>query len=1067
MKLTKAILRFKYKSVLLILLFTRLSVLSAQERSISGTITDRNGEPLIGASVAVKGTQTGTVANIEGAFNLKVPDKPNVQLVFTFIGYNPQTIEIQNQRVFNVILEESVEVLDEVVVVGYGQMRKSDLTGSVSSVNINESEAASATNIQSLMQGRASGVQITTGDAAPGAAVTMKIRGTSTLNASSEPLYVVDGIIMNSTMDQNATGGVYGEVQSAQNGLSGINPQDIESMEILKDASATAIYGSMGANGVVLITTKSGKTEKPRVKYQGSTTTSFLANKREMANLQEYAEIRSITLKNVVSPDGKEYMDWQDWATRQALGQNHRISISGKTDKTNYFLSGGFSSNEGIIKQTGNNQTDFRFNLDQNITNNLRIGTKTSFTYRNLNMTQGSDSKAQSSSGLIRQITTFQPYKPQSTDENESEGDDMFGPMPWLTDYLDATDEYRVLSSMYMNIKLNRRLSMRTTFGVDYRSRTRERFYGKGTWFGRQEGGYASASTQESQRINIDHMFNYAYRKKKTRLDATAGLTFVQSIVSSNLIIGRQFSTMDFREKGLMYSNNPTTPLYSESQTDLFSVLARAVYSYDNRYVLTSTFRADGTSKFAPGNKFSYFPSFAFAYRLDQEEFMSAMDAVSNAKLRLGWGMVGNQAISNYQTLSQYSGNIYVNSSGSGYYNAYVISNMTNPNLRWETTEQYNAGFDAGFFGNRLNFTVDLYRKMSHDLLQNIEMSMTSGYRSMAINRGQILNRGVEFTMDVFPVKTKKLTLNIAGNISFNKNKIIDIGLPVSQFGSHQWAAFLGRDIGSASYFKTPANIFIEGQPVALFYGIKVDGIVTKEEQDADRAARQANFLAQNPTATQVTDADMLTVDGTLPIWNNTSLLVAGDFRYVDVDGDGNIDGEFDKTIIGDPNPDFTYGFNIDLNYQNFYISAAFNGVYGNDIANSNKMMEEDINSLSSYNITKNIYNNYWREDRISNVYPRLLYTGDAGSFTSYYVEDGSFLRFSSLTVGYDFKLKKNKLISGVGLNFSARNLFILTKYTGYDPEVSSFASDPLRVGVDFASYPNNRSYSIGVSIDF
>ncbi len=1059
------------KIIFLLVFLMQISALVAQERVVVGTVTDSNSEPLTGASILVKKSQTGTIADINGKFSLKVPVQSDTQLVVSFMGYITQIIDLKkDQQTINVVLQENVEELEEVVVVGYGQMRKSDLTGAVSSAVINESEAASTSNIQSLLQGRAAGVQITSGDAAPGAAVSMKIRGTSTLNSSSEPLYVVDGIIMNSTIEQNATSGEGGNVQSGQNGLTGINPQDIETVEILKDASATAIYGSMGANGVVLITTKSGKTEKPRIRYQGNISTSFLANKREMANLKEYCEIRSLIQGTTLSPEGKEFIDWQDWATQQAWGQNHRLSVSGKTDKTNYYLSGGFNTNEGIIKQTGNNQADFRFNLDQSISKMLKIGTKTAFTYRKLNMTQGSDSRAATSSGLIRQMTTYQPYIPGVGETDDTDSDDSYGPMPWLTDYVDATDEYRMLSSVYANVILTKRLSMRTTLGADYRSRTRNRFYGMGTWFGRQESGYASLSSQESLRLNFDHVFNYMYRKRKNRLDATAGITITESSVKSNLIYGKQYTTLAFKEKGLMYSNNPVTPYYIEGKTDLFSVLARAVYSYDNRYVLTSTFRADGTSKFAPGNKFSYFPSFAFAYRLDQEKFMRDQEVISNAKIRLGWGLVGNQAISNYQTLSQYSGSVYVNSSGSGYYNAYIISNMSNPDLKWETTEQYNAGIDAGFFDNRINFTVDVYHKMSHDLLQNIEMTMTSGYSTMAINRGEILNRGIEFTADFFPIKQRKMTLNITGNIALNRNKIVDIGLPVSQIGSHKWAAFLGKDIASASYFKMPANIFIEGQPTALFYGLQVNGIVTQTEMDADRATRRSNFVVLHPDAdpTKISDADMLTVSGTLPIWNGSSLLYAGDPKYHDADQDGNIDSDLDRIIIGDPNPDFNYGFSVDFTYGNFYLSAAFNGVYGNDVVNSNRMMEEDITTKTSiYNVTKRVYDNYWREDRTNTSYPRLLYTGSSGTFTSLLVEDGSYLRFSNLTIGYDFKLKKNKLFSGIGVSLSGRNLFVLTQYSGYDPEVASFTTDPLRVGVDFASYPNNRSYSVGVSFDF
>ncbi|GAB1414604.1 TonB-dependent receptor [Paludibacter sp.] len=1041
----------------------------SQDRSISGYVKDANNEPLIGASIVVKGSSRGTITDMDGKFTISVPTaNKEAQLEVSYIGYNTQTIVVTNQTVLNVVLKENEEMLDEVVVVGYGQMQKSDLTGSLSSVKINDAEASSSLNLQSLIQGRASGVQITEGDGAPGSAINMKIRGTSSLNLLGEPLYVIDGIIMNSTMDQNAGGEDASNFQSsAQDGLAGINPQDIKSFEILKDASATAIFGSLGANGVVLITTKSGSTEKPKIQYQGSLTTAHLANKREMLNLEQYAEIRSITKNIEIPTNDKTYIDWQDWATRQAWSYNHRVNVSGKTDKTVYYISGGFSSNEGILKQTDAQQSTFRLNLDQDVTPNIKIGTKSSFSYQRLNMTQSSS--AASTSGLVRQMTLFFPYKPLGTDdETGDEGDDVFGPMPWLSDFVDYTDVYRTLSSFYVNVKLNKRLSMRTTLGMDYRTRTRKRFYGNKTWYGKQENGYISVSSQEATRFNIDHMFTYMYKQNKHRINATAGVSFIESIVKDHLVEGKQFSTFAFRENGLMYSNNPIPPLYLEGQTDIFSALARVIYNYDERFVLTSTFRADGTSKFAPGNKFSYFPSFAGAYRLDQEDFMQSVELISNAKLRLGWGLVGNQAISNYQTLSQYSNGMYINSSGSGYYNAYIISNMSNPDLRWETTNQYNLGLDLGMMMNRLNFTVDVYNKRSYDLLQNIELGLSSGYSTMSINRGEILNQGLEVSVDYFPIKSKKMSLNISGNISFNRNKIVNIGLPVSTFGSNEWAAFLGRDIANAAYFKSPANIFIEGQPVALFYGIKVDGIVTQEEQDLDRATRTANYLALNPGADPITEANLITVEGTLPLWNNGFLLQAGDPRYVDVDGDGNIDVELDKTILGDPNPDFTYGFTLDFNYRNFYVSAVFSGVYGNEIVNSNRMIEEDITTQGNiYNLTKKVYDNYWRSDRISTTYPRLLYTGNAGTFTNFIIEDGSFLRFSNLTVGYTHYLRDNKFISSVGISLMGRNLFVLTKYSGYDPEVRSFATDPLRVGIDYSSYPKSRSYAVGVTVDF
>ena len=1074
--------------IVLLMLFFILPAM-AQSFVVTGTVTDAKGEELPGVTVRVKGESNGTITDIKGKYSIRVPLKSN-ELIFTYVGYVSKTISIpKNSKTLNVVLEEDVKTLGEVVVVGYGQMRKSDLTGAISSVSVNDVETMTSTNIQSLLQGRAAGVQVTASDAAPGAAINMKIRGTGSLTGSSEPLYVVDGIIMNSTMDQNILSGESGTTAPSQNGLTGINPQDIESFEVLKDASATAIYGSLGANGVVLITTKSGKTEKPKIQYTGSVSTSHITNKRDLMTLEEYIPFKnelglaqgSSKLQNLVI-DGKIPVDWQDWATRQAWSHSHRMNISGKTDKTKYYVSGGYNDLQGVIRSTGSKAMDIRINFDQEVSSRLRIGTRTSFMHSKLNMTSGSNASAFASSGLLRQILTFRPYRlvagseDDYIDENEGvtdmDSEDAYGPNPYLKDYEDFTKEYRVLSSVYLDIKLVKWLSMRTTVGVDYRYRTRQQYYGVTTSNGRNNGGMSQVSNKENMRLNIDHMFNANYRFGKNRLEGTLGVTATTSTDKNRLNVGRSFSVLGFREEGLMYSGTINPPQYTLSPTNSLSFLGRVIYNYDERYVLTATFRADGTSKFAPENRFSYFPSFALAYRLDQENFFRKYRWLSNAKIRLGWGMVGNQNITPYQTLQLYGSNTYSNALGSGYYAGFELERIANPTLKWETTQQYNVGFDLGLLRNRINFTVDLYNKSSYDLLQNIEMPLSSGYSRMYINRGSIRNRGIEISLDLAPVRTKKYSLNIGGNISFNKNKIMDIGLEQSQIGANNWAYFLGTDVGNASYFKHAANIFIEGRPVALFYGLKTSGILTQAEVDEDRRVRMQNFLAVHPTVSPdaVTKENLMSVRGTLPIWSGTQseLLEAGDFRYFDADGNGYIEADADRTIIGDPNPKFTYGFTVDFTYQDFFVNAVFNGVYGNQIANSNRMLEEDIKTIHvNYNATRYIRDHYWREDRISTTDPRMNYAGDAGRFSSYYVEDGSFLRFANLTIGYNINLRRNKFISRVGLSLTGTNLFVITKYRGYDPEVNSFANDPFRVGVDWTSYPKNRTYALGVTLDF
>lgn len=1064
-------------SMLILLLSVQLF---AQTRTLTGSVKDINGEDLIGANIIIKGEKTGTSTDVNGKFKLTIPANAS-QIVASYIGYTSKTISIKDKTTIVIVLESDAKSLQEVVSIGYGNMRKSDITGAISSVKVNEVESNSATSIQSLIEGRATGVQVTMGDAAPGSAISLKIRGNSSLTGNSEPLYVVDGIIMNSaSQDTNGIGAGGGVVQIAQNGLTGISPQDIDNMEILKDASATAIYGSLGANGVVLITTKKGKSEKPKIQYVGSLSQATLANPREMLNLDEYLQFWTLIAGNV-SNEVKIEKNWQNEVTHRALSQNHRLSISGKSNNTNYYVSGGFMNNTGIVKGTGVNQADFRVNINQIINNSINIGSNTSFTYLNTQMTTGSDTRASASSGLIRAMLIYRPYV-TPTQLTVINGDELLSdntlPTSWLNDYKDFSTEYRMLTSVFVNVKFKKWLSMKTTLGFDYRSKARQQWWGTQTYQGLIAGGIAGISSFGAVRYNLDHMFNLNYQTGSHKFSGTIGVTAIGTTNSTNTIVNKRFNgNVTLQEEGLMYGTNPGTPAFNQSNVRTFSGLGRFIYSYDDKYILTSTFRADGTSKFAPGNKFSYFPSFALAYRFDQENFMKQQKIISNMKLRTGWGMVGNQTIDAYQTQVLYGsgGNLLANAQNNGYITGLTLTGIANPGLKWETTQQYNAGIDLGFFKNRINFTVDVYQKRSYDLLQSIEMPLNAGSSRISMNRGIIENKGLEISGDFAIFKTKKTTLNIGGNISFNRNLIVDIGLPVSQKGSYNWAATWGSVIGFDPQFKEPANIFIQGYPNGLFFGHKVDGIVSKSDQMTDRDTRIANFLIANPTAdpSSLTDAQLATVHGTMATYNNGSaniLLVAGDPKWIDINGDGVVDqtGDMDKTLIGDPNPKFTFGFTCDFKYKDFFINAVFNGVYGNQIVNANRVFEERLNGTGRpTNITKRAWLNTWSETNQTGNYPRINHTGSENLFTNFVVEDGSYLRLSSLTMGYNFRIKGAKPISNLGLSLTGRNLFCLTNYSGFDPEVTSFMNDWSRKGIDYGSYPNKRDIILGLTVDF
>lgn len=1023
----------------------------AQNRqTVSGIVLDEESIAIWGATVSVQGQTNGVVTDQNGAFTLNVDSGKSVSVEVQCLGYTTVVIECRpGTSGLKVVLEESNEALDEAVVVGYGTVRKSDMTGSVSSVKIDKVAASQVTSFDRLLQGSAAGVQVTTGSNAPGGAVNIKIRGTSSFNGSSEPLYVVDGIILNPA-SQDVSNPISSSGQEAQNALTSINPNDIASLEILKDASATAIYGSMGANGVVLITTKSGVSAKPKVSFSTNLEVATPYKKIRLLNFDEFLEYAEAVGYNINSPETLDARDWQDYTMRTAFSTNNRLSVSGKTKSTNYYVALGFLSNQGILKNTGVSQGDLRVNLDHKIGKFVKVGLKSSFTERGNSMTQGTEpggtQNATRATNMLRQMLGSKPYI-ITEDNPDYDEESLRGTDIWLKNYDDNAQEYRANAAAYIDVAFTSYLSFKSTFGVDYRYKERERWYGDKIDNAKNgRGGYSSLN---AFRYNCDNVlsFNKTFRKAH-RVNATLGVSTTYYSVHNHTVDAMDFPDHTFRAKGI-YAAKSQSPYYSEEESSLMSYFIRGIYSYKDRYVLTATFRADGSSKFSAYNRYSFFPSFAFAWNVKKESFLKNVEQISNLKLRLGWGMVGNQGVSPYQTLTVYN-SVWMASPDSDYINypngQYQIgikpSLMANSSLKWETTEQYNVGLDFSLFKDRLSLTVDYYQKNTKDLLQAISIPPSTGFQSMWVNRGQISNSGVEISVDAVPVDTRDFSWIIGGNISFNRNRIVDIGVPESQWGSLFGSAFLGSDIGNdATYFKMPANIFMEGKPFGLFYGFETDGIVQQSDVDSGR----------------------------LPTYRGKTLQ-PGDVKYVDKTGDGNITDE-DKTIIGDPNPKFTYGFNTSLIYRNFNLSASFTGVYGIQIVNGNLMAENDVNPANPGQNINNVraaaFYNAWTPENTDTGYPRLRSTTNSGDFTDRLVEDGSYLRLSSVTLGYTFNFDKVKWIESLNINFTAKNPVVFTKYSGWDPDVSSYTNDSKRVGVDWGSYPSSRAYVLGLVLTF
>lgn len=1036
--------------ILLTAVATLLSSLWVGATNVEGTVTDQSGLSVIGAAVQIKGNNTaGAVTDIDGRFTIDVEDVKEGVLVISCLGYKTKYVALKGRTILNIILEADMEALDEVVVVGYGTVRKSDLTGSVSSIETDEQESARSTSFEKMLQGKAAGVVVSTGSAAPGGSVSVRIRGTSSLRGNNSPLYVVDGNIMSDlgdTVDPMSSGQGGGNSRAeAQNPLASISPQDIQSIEVLKDASATAIYGSQGANGVILITTKSGKTGKPSVMVSANVTFSTLAKEIPMLNTAEYIAFRNapefIGSGTPMTMDGLTAVNWQEECTRLAVSQNYRASVSGKSNKTSYYLAAGYSDQQGVIRKTGVKKYDLRVNLEQEIGKYVSVKSNSSFSNVQTSMTSGTDKLANTRTSIVRHMISFKPYIGMSdSDDYSTYDEDITTPRAWFTDYDDDSREKVFSTTLSIDVKPLKWFTIRLKGGMTTKDKERSMWFGKMTSIGSQANGKAGISELKSNTFNTEALllFNHTFNRKHN-LNATAGVVYDNRQIRQTSMTGEDFFSEDLRADGISQAAKQYPFILKKTGEQLFSALARIVYSYDSRYILTATFRADGSSKFSTANRFSYFPSFAFAWRMHKEKWMSGYDVLSNLKIRAGWGQVGNQAISPYQTLASYNNVTGAKPDGSSE-PGLAPALIPNPDLKWETSEQYNVGIDVGLWKQRFTFTVDAYLKNTKDLLQQIALPHSSGYGSMWINNGKIENKGIELAIEGAIIQKKDWHWSLGGNISFSKNTIRELGLAPTDFGMlKNVSGYWGENVGNNTYTKFPANAFIVGESIGLFMGYQTDGIMQEEEYYS--IENQMNPLIINGTE-----------------------IMPGDVRYVDQNGDRVIDDK-DRVILGNPNPDFTFAINTSLRYRNWSIEAVFNGVYGNQIINANLIDETDVKN-SNLNLRRDAFLQAWTAENRSNTYPRLGYQ-PTGVLTDRYIEDGSYIKLSQLSLNYLLEFKKSKSVKSLNFNFTAGNVFTLTKYSGYDPDINTFANDVDRMGIDLTSYPSARTFTFGIIANF
>lgn len=1053
-------------SMMLFVLFS-MTVAMAQVL-VKGTVIDKTGESVIGASIQVKGTTQGTITDIDGKFSLGVPDKKSV-IVISFIGYATKELQVDPSKPMSIVLEEDTKVLDEVVVVGYQEVRKKDLTGSVAKADMNELLNTPVGSFDQTLGGRIAGVNVSSGEGTPGGTMNIVIRGNNSLTQDNSPLYVIDGF----------------PVEDAAI-ASTINPSDIESLDILKDASATAIYGARGANGVVIITTKKGKVGKAQITYDGSVTMQHVTRTIPMMDAYEFVKLQAETYPASIANStggylmeyqGKQWTledyrdifqyDWQDEILRTALQHNHNIRITGGTEGVRYNASVSYYNQDGILLNSGYERFQARANtvvkrdkLDISLTTNYSRSIQT-----------GSTPSETSYSGMNNLFYSVWGYRPVTYPNKSMESllnDVMDEAIDSSNDYRfnpirSLKEEYRkyyinnLQMNGYVSYEFIKGLKLKVSGGYTYDARKNDQFNNSNTRY----GGPTSTDKVNAQIIRNERLTwlnenTLTYQtniKKKHFFNSLIGITFQNSdyeyySLKSTHIPNESLGMAGMAEGTLSSSSS------LKSSWAMMSYLARLNYNYKSKYYATASFRADGSSKFSKKHRYGYFPSGSLAWNFMEEEFMAPIKKVVGAgKLRVSWGLTGNNRIGEYdyyallQMLKEKQGDYISNGSiPSGVYPfdndmssvGMVPVSLPNEDLKWETTEQWNVGLDLSFFDERLNFTADVYRKTTRDLLLEASLPLVSGYYSATKNIGKVRNDGLELSLSTVNIKTKDFTWTSDFNIAFNKNEVLE--LAENQLSLTTAAKF------DQNYNSQPSYIAKVGLPMGMMYGYLYEGTYKYDD-----------FIKSG---------NSYTLKDNVPYFSSEANTQPGMPKYKDINGDGVIDSN-DRTIIGRGLPIHTGGFTNSFAYKGFDLSIFFQWSYGNDIMNANRLFFEnaggkkDLNQFASYA-------NRWTPDNPDSDIPAATKSASNNVISSRIIEDGSYLRLKTVTLGYTFPktlIAKAKL-SNARVYLAAQNLWTWTSYSGYDPEVS-IRNSALTPGLDFSSYPRAFTLSFGVNLGF
>lgn len=1051
----------KGKALVLLLLFCTLGSLQAQN-IVTGVVKDPTGMTIPGANVSVKGGSGSVATNLDGQYSIDVP--ADGTLVYSFIGFATQEVAVKGKKQINITLKEDAQVLDEVVVIGYGTQKKDDINSAVSTVRAKDIENLKQTTVDQMLQGKAAGVSVSNNSGQPGSAASIRVRGTTSISGTNEPLYIIDGVPVSgdatgkSMSGRPISGNDFSSSGDAGNNavspLSMINPSDIQSIDILKDASATAIYGSRGANGVIIITTKSGKKGDGKITYEGYTSIQSVYKKLDVLNLREYAQWQKdlwVAFGNPIEQFRPEFMhpellgegtNWQDEVYQTAQSNSHQLSFSGAKDNTSYYISGGFLNQEGILLGSGYKRYNLRVNVDSQVKNWLRVGTNLSTGITNEKLTINQSYGGIISNALLQapDIPVRNPdgsfAGPQSNDRNAT----YFNPVAEALVRDNKLVRKNFLGNIYAEASLVKGLKYRIELGANTEFSDQKDFLPTYFW-----GVQTNTSADLYQRdqnwysTNIKNLLTYDNAFGKHHITVLAGQEANDSHWEGTQIYATGFSTNDPHTINLADPAQTTTTGYQGSAS-LFSLFGRVIYDFDNKYSLSASYRADQSSKFDPtaDAQWGYFPAIAGSWKLSNESFMeSTRKYVDNIKFRVGYGETGNQQIPN----NTYTGTLTPQNSGIG--PGFLLYNMPNPNTTWESMRQTNIGIDFTLFDGRFGASFDWYKKVSKDFLFTTPLPLYltgGGYQYGGINApysnlGEMENKGYDITLTYNTKGAGDFQFNSTLVFSHYKNELTDIqnGLPLTQ------------DVNLNGYQSYTVTNTVVGSPIGMFYGYVAEGLFTSMDE-------------LNNAPTQFGQS----------VGTAAGQTYLGDVKYKDINDDGVIDTK-DRTFIGNPHPKFTFGFTNNFKYKNWDLSVFLQGSYGNDILNLTR--RAGMSNSGLYQNALQGTQDYWTPDNTDTNVPRPVGSTSNPNLqiSTRYVEDGSYMRIQNLTLGYSLPsdmLSKAK-ITRLRLYGSVQNLATFTKYKGYDPEIGSFNQNVLLTGIDNGRYPSPRTISVGINVEF